>query len=164
MFSTNFVSVNPIYKDIPLLPDRLLLLDLLPVDLPLELTVKNIYEDVYWKKCYYSKWPKLLPKDPPEENSFPATVSQSSSGTSSSVEIIATNGNNRQYKSKEINSSLEIVESEQNKNRKTWKHYYLEMHLKEFLENLRPEEFGCEKVFGVNKSKCRINSFVARFR
>lgn len=155
---TIFVVVIPIYKEIPLLSDRLLLLDLLPLDLPLELAVKHIYEDVYWKRCYYSKWPKTLPKDPPEENIFPSIVSHSSSSSSSET---AVNGNNHKNNLKD---HLGSVKDGQNNKPKSWKHYYLEMYLREFLQNLKPEEYDSEKVFDSSKSNSKTNSSIAYFR
>lgn len=108
-------------------------MELLPTDLPLELTVPIIYEDVYWKRCYLERWPRALPKNISEDVTYPIYASTTSSTTVSVIDG--------------INEVSDILETEAVFYvKKTWKHFYLEMHFREFLELLPPEEYEPEKV------------------
>lgn len=111
----------------------MLLLSILATDLPLEITVPVIHEDVYWKRCYEGRWPNQLPKNIKEDVSFPMYTSTT---RSSSIETIDSNTNKSQSTFQTNDLSFT----------KTWKDYYLEMHIKEYLEYLRPEEYEPEKV------------------
>lgn len=130
--------VQPLFKEIPLLADRLLLLDVLATDLPLEITVPIIHEDVYWRRCYEERWPKQLPEHVASEVNFPICSSNTSSRTDNVIDDSRTS--HTEDVSPIINDLSCGFET------KTWKHYYLEMHVKDFLEKLRPEEYESEKV------------------
>lgn len=129
--------VHPLFKEIPLLADRLLLLNVLATDLPLEITVPIIHEDVYWRRCYEKRWPKQLPKNVANEVTFPMCSSNTSSRSET---VIDDSHTNHSEDVSPIINNLSCFET------KTWKHYYLEMHVKVFLEYLRPEEYEPEKV------------------
>lgn len=130
-----FHLVQPLFKEIPQLADRLLLLGILATNLPLEITVPIIHEDVYWKRCYEERWPKQLPRNVTEDFIFP--MYSSTSSRSETVDSSNTNHSESALQNNDLSSGIKT---------KTWKHYYLEMHLKEFLEYLRPEEYEPEAV------------------
>lgn len=123
-------SVQPLFKEIPQLADRLLLLDVLPTELSLESTVPIIHEDVYWKRCYEERWPKQLPND----IIYSTHACRSSTPSSTDKTITHYNAHKSEYVSKIVDDI------------RTWKCCYLEMHVKEVLENLRPEDYEPEEV------------------
>nr|XP_033339127.1 dynein regulatory complex subunit 5 [Megalopta genalis] len=47
---------NPILDELPTCEDRNELLELLPVDLPLELAITKIEDEHYWERCSRDKW------------------------------------------------------------------------------------------------------------
>ncbi|KZC15071.1 T-complex-associated testis-expressed protein 1 [Dufourea novaeangliae] len=47
---------HPIMEDLPTSEDRDKLIEILPVDLPFELTIRKIEEEHYWERCSRDKW------------------------------------------------------------------------------------------------------------
>lgn len=162
---------NPVLNEIVLPIDRYLLLDILETDLPLKLTIPKIPDDVYWKRCYLEKWPRQQPV-----NVRPIEISEIFRGDgsrrlSSTFSVNGSNGSTggRNSMSGSQSSQLsqeprKIVGNTKNidYDKRTWKEYYIEMYLKEYLENMKPEEYDAEKV----KINIRLRSphtFILRF-
>ncbi|KAJ3654632.1 hypothetical protein Zmor_013807 [Zophobas morio] len=128
-------EAKPLLDEIPLTIDQCLLLDILPTELPLGLTIPKINDDIYWKRCYLQRWPKLIP----ENVSLDIQIS----------EIVKVNNGSR--KSSTTNSassqrSRKSSQEQQKSNKRTWKECFLEMHLREYLEKLKPEDYDAEKI------------------
>lgn len=105
---------------------------MLPCDLPLELTVPNIREDVYWKRCLLNRWPKVHRSCVDEDNVFPLHPSKR-------IAISQSNNENDNTKHRRAYDQNGI-------SYRSWKSRYLEMHVQEYLERLAPEEYDTEKV------------------
>ncbi|KAJ8913522.1 hypothetical protein NQ315_017073 [Exocentrus adspersus] len=134
---------NPILDEIILSVDRYLLLDILDTNLPLKLTVPRIPDDVYWRKCYLEKWPKQLPDKvkPVEFTEIFRDTRKLSSACS--------DGNGR-ISRRSSQASLGKIKTKtfisKDSDKKTWKQCYLEMYLKDYLENLKPENYDAKKM------------------
>lgn len=104
--------------------DRNHLLDLLSTNLPISLTIPRINDDIYWKKCFKNRWPTLsTPKHCNEEVDVNFSIVRTNFSTNSSRR-----------------SSLKTQTS------RSWKECYIETHVKEYLENLRCEDYDAEKI------------------
>ncbi|KAL1491438.1 hypothetical protein ABEB36_012037 [Hypothenemus hampei] len=57
---------RPILEEIET-EDKQMLLEILPLNMPLEVTVSRIHEEVYWKKSFLTRWPKTQKKLPSAE-------------------------------------------------------------------------------------------------
>ncbi|XP_068904542.1 dynein regulatory complex subunit 5-like [Tenebrio molitor] len=128
-------EANPILEEIALTIDRCFLLNILSTDLPQNLTIPRINDDIYWKRCYLKKWPKLIP----ENVSTDVQIN----------EIVRVNNGSR--KSSTANSvasprSKKSSLQQQNPNQRNWKECFLEMHLRDYLEKLKPEDYDAEKI------------------
>lgn len=126
---------------LPLCSDSCYLLSILPTSLPLELAVEKIHEDIFWKRKYIDRWPKI----PPIGKSFSAVSSYRKNTTlfnnnSNSASVTRTSSLSS---SKSTLSDISLVYSEE----KSWKQCYLEKHLEEELETLEPQDYDPEKVF-----------------
>ncbi|XP_044267221.1 dynein regulatory complex subunit 5-like [Tribolium madens] len=119
---------KPILEEIVVTIDRCLLLNILPTDLPLTLTVPKIDGDVYWKRCYLQKWPKSIP----ENVSLDVQIN----------EIVKVS--NSRKSSEESERSRKSSTTEHFK--RTWKECFLETHICEYLEKLKPEDYDAEKI------------------
>ncbi|CAL7938947.1 unnamed protein product [Xylocopa violacea] len=47
---------NPILKELPTCEDRNTLIEILPTDLPFELTIRKIDDEYYWERCSRARW------------------------------------------------------------------------------------------------------------
>ncbi|XP_066255161.1 dynein regulatory complex subunit 5 [Euwallacea similis] len=142
-----------VLDEIVLNEDKHLLLDVLPVELKLELTIPKINDEVYWKKCCVHRWPKKVPdiktqteaieivrEGIRENKGFFSNVSDRHTTNKSASS--SSNSSSRKTSGK---SSLKGNAQEQQQV-KTWKKFYCEMHVKDYLENLKPEEYNPEKI------------------
>ncbi|KAL3281064.1 hypothetical protein HHI36_004288 [Cryptolaemus montrouzieri] len=123
--------LHPKLDEILLPEDRCSLLNILPVDLPLELTVSKIEDNIYWKKCSLNKWPTQMPRNVINKRMF-AFPTRSDKNES----LDATS----------LGSEDDLVYIAE----KSWKQYYLENYIKEFLEKLQPEQYDPEKLISSN--------------
>ncbi|KAK9888881.1 hypothetical protein WA026_001102 [Henosepilachna vigintioctopunctata] len=127
---------HPKLEELVLPEDRCMLLSLLPEDLPLELTVPRIPDNMYWKKCYLKKWPSCLIRNVIDKDMFllpSSLVARDEHSSLQNVEISSTNSD--EYSVKNEFSQL-----------KTWKQHYLENYMKEMLENLDPVKYDPEEI------------------
>ncbi|GJQ82478.1 hypothetical protein Trydic_g14469 [Trypoxylus dichotomus] len=154
---------KPLVNELPVLPDIMSLLDILPTTLPLNLTAGHIAYDCYWLRCYRDRWPKKPPigrnfseiESLQQEKKQVLTYSSSlssdnseigdrSSKTGSSEKLSKVSS---QYSKESSPSSPLSRNTAQNEETlKTWKEFYFEMHIKEYLENLEPENYDGEKI------------------
>ncbi|KAF7270060.1 dynein regulatory complex subunit 5-like [Rhynchophorus ferrugineus] len=142
---------NPVLDEIIQLEDRYLLLDLLSENLPLEVTIPRINDEIYWKKCFLKRWPKKYPPlktnvplqqfirnslNEANEEFLKETLQKESSNQQSQV------GSRRSSRTSCGTSSVksEIV------NDISWKRLYVETHVQEYLESLEPERYNPEKM------------------
>lgn len=132
------------------------LLDILPTDLPLHLTVNNITYDCYWLRCYRARWPNKPPlgRNFSEVENLLQRKEDTRNVTSSpqnNESIRAPNNHSTLKTSSEkstgSNSLNSSVISAKINGEKSWKELYLEMHLREYLENLEPENYDPEQVW-----------------
>ncbi|XP_076231005.1 dynein regulatory complex subunit 5 [Calliopsis andreniformis] len=56
-------KINPIIEELPTCEDRADLIEILPTDLPLELTIKKIDDEYYWERCSKNRWSSNNPAD-----------------------------------------------------------------------------------------------------
>lgn len=128
--------------------------DILSTSLPLALTIPKISDDIYWKRCYVERWPTKLPKDIADIE-IEEIVKLNDIRKCSSVYSIKENGEDdrahESVKDSRRSSRVSAVCTSRKKDdnmtdNKTWKEYYIEMHIKEFFENLSPENYNAEKV------------------
>lgn len=114
--------------------DKLYLVDILPCDLPLYLTVPIVNDDNYWRRCYIDKWPKA-PKPYVEDETLV-------------FEKIESNGlDEMDDTSVMVKSSSEIdVSVREHFGPKKWKSHFLERYIQEYLENLNPEDYNQDYV------------------
>ncbi|XP_076681763.1 dynein regulatory complex subunit 5 isoform X2 [Andrena cerasifolii] len=54
---------NPILDELSTCEDRFELIEILPTDLPFELTIKVIEDEHYWKRCSKDRWTNNDPAD-----------------------------------------------------------------------------------------------------
>ncbi|KAF3423407.1 hypothetical protein E2986_01732 [Frieseomelitta varia] len=47
---------NPILEELPTCEDRNMLMEILPTDLPFELTIRKIENEYYWERCSKARW------------------------------------------------------------------------------------------------------------
>lgn len=130
--------------DLPLCSDSCLLLDLLPTNLQLDVSVLRINEDIYWKRAHAIRWPK----NPPSTRHYTDVLeyrrnSNIYSSLSSIYTLSSTNVEDVSRRSSQITFDRKPIHKFDNK---TWKEYYLERHLTETLENLQPEDYNPEEV------------------
>lgn len=146
-----------------MLTDILSLLDILPTDLPLPLTVTHIAYDCYWLRCYQNRWPQKPPigrnfseienltQDRKEVVDFSSSLTlnnrtESNKSLEESNKHKSTGGNSRESIKSSPSSAVSSRTIKNESRLKTWKELYLEMHIKEYLENLEPENYNPEKV------------------
>lgn len=131
---------NPILSEIVLASDRYHLLDILSTDLPLKLTIPKIDENVFWRRCYIQRWPQSLPHEVQDieisEIVHCHDVRKYSNVFSARNSVIGP--------SSRIPTPLKRRRRITGK--KSWKDCYIEMHIREYLENLKPENYDAEKV------------------
>ncbi|KAJ8981722.1 hypothetical protein NQ317_003787 [Molorchus minor] len=139
---------KPILDEIVLSIDRYLLIDILPTHLPLHLTIPKINDDMYWMRCYAERWPLNLPHDVKPLEIFEVLRSNNTRTLSNSC-----NGNNAHGKSSTRGSTTNVAKIESrdklkrnNPDQRNWKEFYIEMHMKEYLESLKPEQYDAEKM------------------
>nr|XP_015836066.1 PREDICTED: T-complex-associated testis-expressed protein 1 isoform X2 [Tribolium castaneum] len=119
---------KPILDEIIVTIDRCFLLNILPTDLPLALTVPKIHDDIYWKRCYLQRWPKVIPENVSLDVQINEIVKVSNSRKSS------------EESERSRKSSAEAGF------KRTWKECFLEIHICEYLEKLKPEKYDAEKI------------------
>lgn len=119
------------------------MLDILSVDLPLKLTVPLIEEDVYWRRCFINKWPKKIPFDVAEVESYEIVKISSSRKSSINESISSRRSSRRSSKEERRKSSLNLEQ------KRSWKECFFEMYVKEYLETMKPENYDAEKVNNV---------------
>lgn len=141
------------------------LLDILPTDLPLNLSVANIAYDCYWLRCYKKRWPERPPLgrnfseveklERETEKKYVEELSPTLStiDTPDNKDIAQMSGDEDDQNSNllSLTKSIDIdtcpiTFSGQSNVEKNWKELYLEMHIQEYLENLDPENYDPEKV------------------
>lgn len=54
---------NPILDELPTCENRVTLIEILPIDLPFELTIKVIEDEHYWERCCKDRWTNNDPAD-----------------------------------------------------------------------------------------------------
>lgn len=129
--------INSYFPDFPKLDeicspeDKCMLLNILPTNLPLELVVSKVNDNIYFKKCAIERWYHLIPINIKEKNMFIFN------STELKKEEPLENTEIKEYSIK--NDDL-FTES------KNWKEHYLENHMREYLENLKPEDYDPEQV------------------
>ncbi|RZC32807.1 NLRC3-like [Asbolus verrucosus] len=134
-------EANPVLDEITLTIDRCLLLNILSTNLPLKLTVPKISDDIYWKRCYLDRWPKLLPQDVHLDFQMSEIVKVHSNNSRKSSDVGNSNSKSR-ASSKSRHSSV----VQQNSNERTWKGCFLETHIREYLEKLKPECYDAVEI------------------
>ncbi|XP_050306843.1 dynein regulatory complex subunit 5-like [Anthonomus grandis grandis] len=141
---------RPLLDEIILLEDRFLLLDLLPESLPLELTIPRISDEVYWKKCYLIRWPKKVAKIKEDFGYLSHIVRNGVNVLNEdfiSEQLGSKNGKSSASGSKRSKPSRKYSDiSTERPVGRTWKKIYCEMHVKDYLERLRPEDYNPEKI------------------
>lgn len=146
---------RPIFDELVLLSDVCALLDLLPTNLPLHLTVPRIDSDIFWLRCYKERWPLA----PPKGKRFSETVQLNVEDNTNSEETHFDEQNSREESSKENDNGesvcsdkksirSRIIEGTVSKRRgeASWKQCFLEEHLRETLESTEPGRYNVEKV------------------
>ncbi|XP_045471981.1 dynein regulatory complex subunit 5-like [Harmonia axyridis] len=129
--------------DICLPEDKCMLLNILPTNLPLHLTVPIIKDNIYWKKCALLRWPQKMPMNITDSGMFIFNSPNSKEEKHEDKEDLQVDGeksyNSEIDESSSVNSLLPY-------DRKTWKEYYLENHIKEYLEKMEPAEYDPEQM------------------
>lgn len=143
-------SEIPILSEIPLPVDRYHLLDILSTDLPLSLTIPKINENVYWRRCYIQRWPKNIPFHVQDveiveivhcndirKRSSVYSVKDTESGSGSRIST----------------ATKRKLSNDQDNSKKSWKIWYVEMHIREYFENLKPTNYDAQMVSNNKKLK-----------
>lgn len=121
--------------------DRYHLLDILSTDLPLNLTIPTINENVYWKRCYIHRWPKSIPHRVEDIEILETVISKNHQKFNSvSTAKDSDSGSSRSSTGKKRRSSYH------SNRKKSWKEWYVEMYVREYLEKQKPENYDAEKV------------------
>lgn len=126
-------------EEIVLTIDRCLLLNILSTDLPLTMTVPKIGDDIYWKRCYLQKWPKIISENVATDVQINESVKVNNSRKSSNDN---NNGTDTSIKSRKSSMEEEPF-------KRSWKECFLEAHIREYLEKLKPEDYDAEKVCNI---------------
>lgn len=99
---------------------------------------------MYWKRCYLSKWSQKLPILSEAENQFSHIVKyqgvSSPKGNFDKTSLVL----KETIKTCAVKVGEELLVKGGQK--RTWKKCFCEMHVKDYLKNLRPEEYNPEKV------------------
>ncbi|XP_044750313.1 dynein regulatory complex subunit 5-like [Coccinella septempunctata] len=129
---------NPLLDEICSPEDRCILLNILPTNLPLCITVPIINDNFYWKKSALERWPHLMPTNVTECDmfTFPSKAIEKKSFDCDDENISDTS----LYTENSSEKTGVFTET------KSWKQYYLENHIKEYLEKLQPEEYDPEEM------------------
>lgn len=128
-------------NEIVLPVDRYHLLDILSTDLPLSITIAKINENIYWQRCYKKRWPKELPHQVKAVEIF--EIVHSNDIRKSSL-VYSSKGSDRSGSSR--NSTTNRKSNYTDIEKKTWKQCYIEMHVRDYLEKLKPEQYNAEEV------------------
>ncbi|XP_018331268.1 dynein regulatory complex subunit 5-like, partial [Agrilus planipennis] len=138
----------PIQLDTLLYSDRSILLDYLPMDIPLKLAVMKLHDDYYWERKYKTFWPKepYPNRTMPEYFFYKCTESteyESESSLISKYRKIGEGSDDRDSSNGSYSVSTVSFESSKEK---SWKQCFIEQYLEETLENLKPEEYDLDMI------------------
>ena len=147
---------RPIFDELPILSDVCALLDLLPANLPLDLTVPRITFDIFWLRCYKERWPLA----PPKGKSFSETAQLDVENNANSEEETHSDEQDSKRRSLEDNDGEGTACGDENsivsrinegtfskkRGETSWRQCFLEQHLRETLEATEPDNCDVEKV------------------